>query len=154
MIVIAILLIAAAVGFGAAVALQANESVSVDMLGLSADTASREIFFAGVLTAVVLGVGLWLLKTATARARRRRREVKDLKRGGRAEVERLEAEKAQLESALRQERTTPPASAQTSRARKDTAPAPAAAPAAAPSREPGGSSSIDLTAAERKELGL
>ncbi|NHC44342.1 hypothetical protein [Motilibacter aurantiacus] len=146
MIVIAVLLIALAVGVAVAVALQANEAVTVDMLGVSADTAAREVFFAGVLAAVVFGVGLWLLKASTARARRRRHEIKSLKRGRTQEVERLQAEKAELESALREQRSTPAPAATGS---TDTTPA--GGSSALPRDGRGQTAqSLDLTAAERR----
>ena len=161
MIVIAILLIALAAAFAVAVALQATEPVTVDMLGMSADTSTREIFFAGVLAAAVFGIGLWLLKASTARARRKRQEIKDLKRGRRTEVERLEAEKAELESALRREqRTTPPAASGGGTASAGTASGAdtsgrSSTGAHSVSGGPEGrSGSVDLTAAERARAGL
>lgn len=103
MVVLALVLLVVAGVFAAAVLIEATDSVSPEVWGVSTDTTARGIFAAGAVTMLVFLIGLWLLKRSLARARRLRGEVKSLKRGRNEDVARLQDEKAQLEAALRRD---------------------------------------------------
>ncbi|RKS75354.1 hypothetical protein CLV35_1816 [Motilibacter peucedani] len=131
MIVLALVLLVLGVGACVVVAVQATDAVTVDVLGQTIDTSAREIFAAGVVAGLLVMAGLWLLKTWSVHARRRHREMKELKRGRSSELERLQAEKAELESRLRQQERSPER-------------------AAAPASQREERRTVDLTAQERR----
>jgi flagellar biosynthesis/type III secretory pathway M-ring protein FliF/YscJ len=106
MIVLALLLIIGAVLVAVGVLLNATGDATLEAFGVDISTNEGGLFIAGAATMLAFLLGLWLLAKATARARRRRSEVKNLKRSRSSEVERLQAEKAELEEEVRRERTS------------------------------------------------
>lgn len=104
MVLLALLLLGLGIAACVIVAIQVTDPITLSLLGTSIDTSAREIFFAGAITGAVMAAALWLLKSSTTRAHRRRQEMKDLRRHRRTEVERLEAEKAELQTALEDQR--------------------------------------------------
>jgi len=106
MLVLALILLVVSVGATVAVLARASEPVTVSMFGSSTNTTVREVFIAGVIAGLVFAVSLWLFSRSAKRSRRRRRELAEAKRGRRSEIQRLEAEKADLESRLHETQRT------------------------------------------------
>ena len=106
MIVLALLLIVGAALVAVGVLLNATGDATLEAFGVDVSTNEGGLFIAGAATMLAFLLGLWLLAKATQRARRRRSEVKNLKRSRSSEVERLQAEKAQLEEEVRRERSS------------------------------------------------
>src|SRR3712207_1273574 len=105
MIVLALLLIVGAVLVAVGVLLNATGDATLEAFGVDVSTNEGGLFIAGAATMLAFLLGLWLLAKAMQRGRRRRSEVKNLKRSRSSEVERLQAEKAELEEAVRRERS-------------------------------------------------
>lgn len=55
-------------------------TISWDLLGNSVSLSPTLIFFIGVLSAIALALGLWLMSLGARRSARKRRELKDLRR--------------------------------------------------------------------------
>jgi hypothetical protein len=80
MVVLGFLIVIAAILLGLGVALSTSSSASIEGFGLDVDTTAAAVYFAGAATAIMLVIGLWLMKSGTARIYRHRREVRALRR--------------------------------------------------------------------------
>ena len=96
MLVLALLLILVAVVVGAFAIKDGGESAVVETLGQTLDTTIAGVFIAGVVTMLLLLLGVWLLTTAMARARRKSGERKAAKNRQQESVQTLEEERASL----------------------------------------------------------
>lgn len=94
-----LLLVSGVVTLG--VALSNTDPVSASAFGVSLSNVSvGGLFLAGVVTGLVLMLGLALMVTGAARRRRRRVEVKRTVKGVRSEKEQLAAENEELRARL------------------------------------------------------
>lgn len=133
MALLGLLLMVVAGGLTAGVLLSDARKISPgpEVFGVSlGDVSTTGLFLGGLATALVFGLGLWMLLRALARARRRRVERRQVVRDSRDQQASLAAEKARLERELEQER-----SRRTSTAQVDTT-APVTAERTVVQREP------------------
>lgn len=100
MVALALLLLIISVGATVLVLFRASEPVTVSMFGNSVSTTAREIFVAGIIAGLLFALALWLFSRSARRKARKHRQRSESERARRTEVERLEAEKAALESRL------------------------------------------------------
>ncbi len=112
MIVIALLLIALAVVVAVGMLQDATEAATVEVWGLTWATTSLGLFLLGAAMMLALALGVWLLLGSLKRARSRRTKRREAERNRRDEVQRLAAEKAELEQRLqsghrREDESTP-----------------------------------------------
>jgi hypothetical protein len=80
MVVLGFLIVIAAILVGLGVGLSTSSPASIEGFSLDVDTTAAVVYFAGAATAIMLVVGLWLMKSGTARIYRHRREVRALRR--------------------------------------------------------------------------
>jgi type VI protein secretion system component VasK len=100
MFALALLLLIVSVGATVLVLARASEPVTVSMFGNSVSTTAREIFVAGIIAGLLFAIALWLFSRSARRKARKHRERSETERARRTELQRLEAEKAALESRL------------------------------------------------------
>jgi len=100
MVALALLLLIVSVGATVLMLFRASEPVTVSMFGNSVSTSAREVFIAGVIAGLLFALALWLLSRSARRKARKHRERSEAERTRRTELQRLEAEKAELESRL------------------------------------------------------
>lgn len=106
MVVLGLLLVLLAGGATTAALVENTKPTSMDILGVTISNLSiGGIFLAGVVTALIFALGLFLMLGGAARARRRRQKNKSVVKDSRREAASLAAEKERLERELEQERT-------------------------------------------------
>jgi uncharacterized protein HemX len=105
MVVLGLLLILAAVIFGADVVLENNKDIVGTIFNQTVHNLSLGgIFLAGAVTALVLALGLWLVLGGAARKRRKRVERKSTLRDTETQKESLAEENTRLARQLEEER--------------------------------------------------
>lgn len=83
MVVLGLLLVLAALAAGVLAVYglpTSGAKISWDLLGNSVSLSPTLIFFIGVLSAIALALGLWLMSLGAKRNARKRRELKELRR--------------------------------------------------------------------------
>lgn len=112
MVVLGLLLILAAVLFGADVILENTQPFSGTIFNQTITNLSLGgIFLAGAVTALALALGLWLVLGGAARKRRKQVQRKSRLRETESQKETLAEENARLARQLEQERKTKAATA-------------------------------------------
>ncbi len=98
MLIVGLLLIIAAAALTVGLVVDGGETATPEVLGVSWTTNVAGVFFAGVATAFVFLLGVWLMKHTAARARKRRMERKETKHRQQDSVRGLEEERSALRS--------------------------------------------------------
>ena len=80
MVVLGLILVGIAVLLAAGVAASSGETATLEVFGVGVGTRSSVVFFTGVVIALALLLGLWMMKKGLARGYRRRKEVRVLRR--------------------------------------------------------------------------
>lgn len=105
MAVLGLLLMLAAGALTAGVVLSNTNRISAEAFGVTLSNVSvGGLFVAGVVTALVFALGLWMLLQGMRRARRRRLERREIVRDTRDQTASLAAERDRLEKELEAER--------------------------------------------------
>lgn len=106
MAVLGLLLMLAAGALTAGILVSNTDKISPEAFGVSlANVSVGGLFVAGVVTALVFALGLWLLMRGLRRSRRRNVERRQIVRDTQEQQASLSAEKARLEKELEQERS-------------------------------------------------
>lgn len=106
MVILGLLMVLLAAGATTAALVENTKPTSMEILGVTMSNLSvGGIFLAGVVTALVFALGLFLMMGGAARARRRRQKNKTVVKDSRREAAELAAEKDRLQRELEQERT-------------------------------------------------
>lgn len=106
MVILGLLLVLLAAAGTTAAVVENTKPTSMVILGLTVSNLSvGGIFMAGVISALVFALGLFMMMGGAARARRRRQQNKTVVKDSRREAAGLAAEKERLERELEQERT-------------------------------------------------
>jgi hypothetical protein len=79
MLVLGLILVGIAVLLATGVAASSGETATLEVFGVGVGTRSSVVFFTGVVIALALLLGLWMMKKGLARGYRRRKEVRDLR---------------------------------------------------------------------------
>ena len=79
MVVLGLILVGIAVLLAAGVAASSGETATLEVFGVGVGTRSSVVFFTGVVIALALLLGLWMMKKGMARGYRRRKEVRVLR---------------------------------------------------------------------------
>jgi membrane protein implicated in regulation of membrane protease activity len=85
MVIVALLFIALAVVFAVLVLTGSDPSLTLDLRAFKVDTSLTGVYLSGILTVLVAGIGLWMLRAGLRRSRNRRSEVKQLRRAARTD---------------------------------------------------------------------
>jgi uncharacterized protein HemY len=79
-IVVAVVLLVMALATGMLIVSGSVGGVRIDVANFQLTTSSAAMFWTGVLTAIALGAGVYLLRTGLRRHRRQRRDARELAR--------------------------------------------------------------------------